>query len=177
MANKPAPLRVNHLAAIHMAQKALAMSADDAVALKLAITGQASSKDMTAQQRARYLAHLAGLQAHLPGAVPARAPLRHVPQRHASARSADDPLDARYSKARALWHALHLAGVVHTDTDAALMAYVKRQTRLEHWRFLNGYQVNAVIEALKHWLARVPQGAATPTATPATPAVSAPHEA
>jgi Protein of unknown function (DUF1018) len=46
---------------------------------------------------------------------------------------------------------------VHTNTDAALMAYVKRQTRVEHWRFLNGYQINAVIEALKAWQNRLEQ--------------------
>lgn len=145
---KAAAPRANHLAAIHMAQKALGMTKEDAAALKLTITGQASSKDMTAQQRARYLAHLASLQGRA-------APVH--PKRSAQARSVDDPQDSRWAKARALWHALHLAGAVHTDTDAALLAYVKRQTRVEHWRFLNGYQVNSVIEALKNWQARVMQ--------------------
>ena len=69
-------------------------------------------------------------------------------------RSADDYQDERWLKARALWHALAAAGVVRTNTDAALMTYVKRQTKLEHWRFLNGYQINAVIEALKNWCVR-----------------------
>ena len=44
---------------------------------------------------------------------------------------------------------------VHTDTDAALMAYVARQTKIDHWRFLNSYQITSVIEALKRWIRRV----------------------
>lgn len=150
MAKLAAP-RANHLAAIHIAHKSLGLSHDDAISLKLAITGQASSKDMTAQQRARYLAHLAGLQGLRPTVPHTSA------KRSPAARSADDPADARWLKARALWHSLAALGTVHTDTDAALMAYVKRQTRVEHWRFLNGYQVNTVIEALKNWHARVTQ--------------------
>ena len=142
--SKPAP-RQSHLAAIHMAQKALGLSADDASALKLAITGRASAADMTAAQRRQYLAHLSGLQQRT-GATK-RAPVL---------RSVDDALDARWLKARALWARLAAAGLVHTDTDAALMAYVKRQTHVDAWRFLNSYQINSVIEALKGWCARVP---------------------
>ena len=144
---KAAAPRANHLAAIHMAQKALGLTTEDAAALKLAVTGQASSKDMTAQQRARYLAHLSNLQGR---SAPA-------PKRSVAARSPDDAQDARWRKARALWHELALLGAVHVDADGALMAYVTRQTKVSAWRFLNGYQVNSVIEALKNWQARVSQ--------------------
>lgn len=148
---KPAP-RQSHLAAIHMAQKALGLSADDASALKLHVTGKASSADMSALQRKQYLAHLSGLQANAAlarGDKPA-----YTPKRDPRYRTVDDDQDERWGKARALWHVLAAAGVVHTNTDAALLAYVKRQTKLEHWRFLNSYQVNAVIEALKKWCVR-----------------------
>ena len=148
---KPIP-RQNHLAAIHLAQKALGLSADDAMALKLAVVGVASSADMSAMQRKQYLAHLSGLQERA-GLIAPRPQKRPYVQR-----SASDDHDERWGKARALWHALALAGAVHTDTDAALMAYVKRQTKLSHWRFLNSYQVNSVIEALKKWCARSAQG-------------------
>lgn len=140
--------RQNHLAAIHMAQKALGLSADDASALKLAVTGKASSADMSAAQRSQYLAHLSGLQERAGLIAPRPQKRPHVQ------RSGDDADDERWGKARALWHALAVAGVVRVDTDAALTAYVKRQTRLEHWRFLNSYQVNNVIEALKGWCMR-----------------------
>ena len=137
-----------------MAQKALGLSADDAISLKLHVTGKASAADMNDVQRQMYLAHLGGLQANAAlarGEKPAYTP---KPKRPAVQRNVDDDQDARWLKCRALWHALAAAGVVHTNTDAALMAYVKRQTKLEHWRFLNGYQVNTVIEALKKWCVR-----------------------
>jgi hypothetical protein len=73
MAKLAAP-RANHLAAIHISEKALGMSRDDAAVLKLQITGHPSSKDMTAQQRARYLAHLAGLQGPRPAPSAPRPP-------------------------------------------------------------------------------------------------------
>lgn len=142
---KPDP-RQAQLAAIHMAQKALNMSAEDASACKLAVTGKASSADMTAAQRAQYLAHLAGLQGR-----PVRPAL---PARPTTQRAGADADDERWRKARALWHALAQAGAVRANTDAALTAYVKRQTHVEAWRFLNGYQVNTVIESLKRWCVR-----------------------
>ncbi|MCM2340431.1 regulatory protein GemA [Rhodoferax sp.] len=140
--------RQSHLAAIHCAQKALGLSAEDASALKLAVTGQASSATMSATQRKAYLAHLSTLQQRA-GLIDPRPAKRPQVQR-----SVEDYQDERWGKARALWHALAANGVVHTDTDAALAAYVKRQSHMEHWRFLNGYQINAVIEALKSWCTR-----------------------
>lgn len=146
--------RKNHLAAIHIAHKALGLSKDDACALKQAVTGVASAGDMTEQQRKRYLTHLSGLQnsaALQRGEKPAYTPK----PRNDLHRSIDDDQDARWHKARALWGALAQAGHVHTNTDEALMAYVRRQTNLTHWRFLNGYQVTNLIEALKRWCLRV----------------------
>lgn len=140
--------RQSHLAAIHMAQKTLGLSAEDAVSVKLAVTGVASAADMTALQRKQYLAHLSAQQerAGLIAPRPQKRPHLH--------RTVNDDQDERWGKARALWHALAAAGVVRSNTDSALMTYVKRQTKLEHWRFLNSYQVNAVIEALKKWCVR-----------------------
>ena len=140
--------RQAHLAAIHMAQKALGLSAEDASALKLAVTGKASSADMSPLQRKQYLAHLSGLQERAGLIAPRPTKRPHVQ------RSLDDADDERWQKARALWHALAGAGVVRTNTDAALTAYVKRQTKVDAWRFLNSYQVNTVIEALKKWCDR-----------------------
>ena len=149
--SKPVP-RQNHLPAIHIAQKALGLSKDDADFLKRSVTGVASAGDMSTLQRRQYLAHLSSLQASFAqarGEKPA-----YTPKRSPLYRTVDDDQDNRWGKARALWAALGAAGVVHTDTDAALMAYVKRQTQVEHWRFLNTVQVNSVIEALKRWCRR-----------------------
>lgn len=144
--------RQDHLAAIHMAQKALGLSADDATALKLAVTGVASSAHMTALQRRQYLAHLAGLQASAAtarGQKPA-----YQPKRPALVRNVDDAGDQQWAKARAVWHALAVAGVVHTDTDAALQTYATRQTKVDAWRFMTPAQITRVIEALKKWAQR-----------------------
>ena len=145
---KPAQPK-NHLAAIHIAFKAMGISKDDACALKLAVTGQASAANMTEQQRKRLLARLAEMQADRAtqrGETPA-----YTPKRPALYRTVDDDQDARWAKARVLWAALATAGHVHHDTDAALQAWVKRQTHMEHWRFLNSHQITTVIESLKRW--------------------------
>lgn len=138
------------LAAIHIGQKALGLTKEDAQALKLAITGQASAADMTAPQLRHYLAHLSSLQAIAAGTPK---PAYTGPRRNLE-RSLDDGSDARWRKARALWSELAQAGLVHTNTNTALMAYVQRQTHVSAWRFLNSYQINCVIEALKHWCSR-----------------------
>ena len=145
--------RQAQLAAVHIAQKALGLSADDAEALKLAVTGVASAGAMTSPQRRKYLAHLSTLQARQAAArgdKPAYQPDRAMAQR-----SGDDPDDQRWHKARRLWTLLANAGHVHVNTDAALIAYAKRQTHVEHWRFLNDAQITSVIEALKRWCLRV----------------------
>lgn len=145
MATKPT--RVAHLAAIHIAEKALRLEREDAADLKLQVTGVASSGNMTASQRAHYLAHLAVLQAKAAearGETPA-----YQPKRPALVRNIDDSADAQWGKARALWHALAVAGVMHTDTDGALQSFAKRQTGVDAWRFMTQPQITQVIEALK----------------------------
>lgn len=144
--------RQAQLAAVHIAQKALGLSADDAEALKLSVTGVASAGNMTMPQRRKYLAHLSQLQASQARARGDQ-PVYDL-NRPAAQRSQADAGDGRWGKARVLWQALACNGQVRTDTDAALMAYVKRQTGLEHWRFLNNAQVNTVIESLKRWCVR-----------------------
>lgn len=150
---KPAATRQAQLAAIHMAQKALGMSADDATSVKLAVTGQASAGTMTGAQRAKYLVHLSGLQkstAQVRGEKPV-----YDTKRPAMQRSVDDQGDHRWGKARAMWADLASLGAVDHDTDDALLAYVKRQTHMDAWRFLNTFQINGVIESLKRWRGRL----------------------
>lgn len=144
--------RINDLAAIHIAQKALGMSHDDAEQLKRDVIGKASAKDMTAAERRKLLAHLSTLQAQ---AKPRPAGRQLELNRPAVQRSPDDWQDERWAKARMLWGQLAYIGHVKVDTDTALMAYVSRQTKMEHWRFCNSYQINNVIESLKRWCLRV----------------------
>lgn len=137
------------LATIHILQKECGLDKDAAEALKIAITGIASSADMSFEQRSKYIGHLKRLKA-----AKSAKPSTYTAPRPPRDRSADDEHDERWSKARVLWSLLARHGEVRVDTDRALMAYVTRQTRVEHWRFLNGHQINTVIESLKAWCAR-----------------------
>jgi phage gp16-like protein len=138
------------LSTIHILQKEVGLDHDAAEALKRAVTGVASSADMSYEQRSKYIGHLKRLKAARGGSSNSTYTARR-PERE---RSVDDHRDERWSKARALWSLLSKHGQVRSDTDGALAAYVKRQTRVEHWRFLNGHQINAVIESLKAWCGR-----------------------
>lgn len=56
---------------------------------------------------------------------------------------------------RALWISAWNLGLVEHREDVALVAFVRRQTRLEHLNWLRSPELAAkVIEALKAWMAR-----------------------
>ncbi|WP_285907982.1 regulatory protein GemA [Pseudodesulfovibrio pelocollis] len=58
---------------------------------------------------------------------------------------------------RSLWLQLHEAGLVRDPSEAAIAAYVKRQTGVESLAWLSSPQASSVIESLKQWLARADQ--------------------
>ncbi len=56
---------------------------------------------------------------------------------------------------QALWLAGYNLGVVENPDDAALLAFVKRQCKVDHDRFLtDGAEAAKAIEALKSWIGR-----------------------
>jgi hypothetical protein len=56
---------------------------------------------------------------------------------------------------QALWLAAYNLAIVDNPDDAALLAFMKRQCRVEHDRFLNdGVEAAKAIEALKSWISR-----------------------
>lgn len=65
-------------------------------------------------------------------------------------------LEGKYAgKLQALWIAAWNLGLVRKRDNAALIAFVKRQTGLDHTRFLHhGEDARKAIEALKGWTAR-----------------------
>lgn len=65
-----------------------------------------------------------------------------------------NPDRAHIGKIRALWWSLYWTGQIHKPNDEALSSFVKRQTGIEHLRFLDHRKANSVIEALKSWLER-----------------------
>jgi phage gp16-like protein len=64
---------------------------------------------------------------------------------------ADDP---QSKKIRSLWLQLHQAGKVKNPAESALVAYVKRMTKVDALEWLTIEQASTVIEALKKWLER-----------------------
>lgn len=80
--------RSTDLKRIHAMQRELGLNPDDAEAVKLEVTGVASSRDMTIEQRAKYIAHLQAQLARMgiarALARPARRPPRPTPSSDAA---------------------------------------------------------------------------------------------
>ena len=126
------------LAAIHVAKKQLGLDDDTYRAMLVRVTGKASTKDMTEAERNRVVEELRGK-----GFKPASKGLRKK-------------LEGRYAaKLQALWIAGWNLGIVRDRTDEALIAFVQRQTHVDHVRFLHDPEdAMSAIEGLKGWLAR-----------------------
>lgn len=127
------------IAAIHVAKKKLGLD-DETYRAKLAkITGKSSTKDMTEQERQKVLTVFRG-----DGFAPAEG------------KPTAAKLSGKYAKKlQALWIAGYNLGVVRDRRDTALLAFVKRQTGLDHTRFLHHPDDSrAAIETLKAWLKR-----------------------
>lgn len=130
------------IAAIHVAKKQLGLD-DDTYRSKLAlITGKRSVKDMTEKEREKVLTVFRN-EGFKPAPTARRANGRQQ-------------LTGKFSKKlQALWIAGWNLGIVRDRDDAALLAFVKRQTGIDHTRFLtNATDANRAIEALKSWLRR-----------------------
>lgn len=125
-------------AAIHVAKKQLGLD-DDTYRAKLSnITGKTSTKAMSEAERQKVLTVLRN-----EGFKPSSS----APQKGLAGKFA--------KKLQALWIAGYNLGVINDRTDAALLAFVKKQTGLDHTRFLHyADDARAAIEALKAWLKR-----------------------
>lgn len=137
-ASPAAAERKRLLARLHMAKAERGLDDDAYRDLLERETGRRSAKDVTEAQIARVLDLLTGTGVAAAGrgfGVVAAGP--YAP------------------KIKALWLSGWHLGVVRNRTDAALLAFVKRQTGLDHTRFLReGRDAARAIEALKAWLAR-----------------------
>lgn len=155
-AAKPAQPRNNGLAQIHIAKAQLGMADDTYRQVLWAVARVHSAKDLDHAGRQRVLDHFkrCGWKPAPPKHSKAggQGPLPAPPRRQDL--TAPGEFDAQWSKASALWGCLHAAGVVQDPSDAALLAYVERQTRLARWEWATTPQRTAVIESLKRWCAR-----------------------
>lgn len=127
------------IAAIHVAKKSLGLD-DDTYRAKLArITGKSSVKDMTEVERQKVLTVF-----------------RNDGFRPIEGKTQVKGLTGKYAKKlQSLWIAAYNLGVVRDRRDDALLAFVKRQTGLDHTRFLHyADDARAAIEAMKGWLKR-----------------------
>ncbi len=130
------------IAAIHVAKNQLGLD-DDTYRAKLRnITGKASTKEMSEDERQQVLTAFRN-----EGFNPASNTRRPNGRRRLSGKFA--------KKLQALWIAAYNLGIVRHRDDAALEAFVTRQTGITAERFLHHADDAAkVIEALKKWMAR-----------------------
>jgi Protein of unknown function (DUF1018) len=127
-------------ALIHTACKDLGLDEDTRRDLYERVTGKRSLTQMSAAEHERVVSEL-------------RAKGFKAVQRRASGKQ---KLTGKYAgKLQALWIAGYNLGLVKSRDDMALLSFIKRQTGIDHSRFLrDGEDAAKVIEALKAWLAR-----------------------
>lgn len=126
------------IAAIHVARKTLGLDEDTYRDALRQVTGKSSAGDMSEAERQRVLERFRQL-----GFKPASTGSRKR-------------LEGRFAgKLQALWIAAWNLGLVRDRDDRALLSFVKRQTGIDHVRFLrHGEDAAKAIEALKGWLER-----------------------
>lgn len=126
------------IAAMHVAKKHLGLDEDSYRDALRQATGKSSAADMSEAERQKALEHF-----------------REKGFKTAST-GRRKPLEGRFApKLQALWIAGWNLGLVRDRDDRALVAFVKRQTGIDHVRFLrHGQDAIKAIEALKGWLAR-----------------------
>ncbi|QDY99081.1 regulatory protein GemA [Nitratireductor mangrovi] len=126
------------LATIHVGLKQLGIAEDDARDIYERQTGKRSLREMSPRDHEAVIGELRRLGF--------RRPVKGARKR----------LQGRFArKLQALWIAGWNLGLVRNRADEALLAFVKRQTGIDHVRFLqNAHDGARAIEALKGWLAR-----------------------
>lgn len=123
------------LAKLHIARKELRLSEADYRAALARATGKTSAAALDDGEREKALAEFRRLG------------WKGKPTRN----SVDRP---HVGKIVALWRAAAQDGAIRDGSDAALRAFVERQTGVGAPQFLNPKQANAVIEAIKAMRAR-----------------------
>lgn len=136
--------RTHLIRLIHVARRDIHMADDTYRALVAQLAdGKTSSADCTVPELERIIDHLkkAGFKVRKPKAAK-------------PAESRALATDAESRKLRAVWLLLHQIGATHSNTEAALAAYVKRMTGVDDLRFTRPGDKYRAIEGLKAWAAR-----------------------
>jgi phage gp16-like protein len=127
---------------IQVAIRKLGLREDEYRALYEGQTGKRSLRDMTGREMGRILDAMVKLGFQKDGSAPARA---------GSVTLCDDP---QPRKIRSLWLRLRDMDVLRNPSEQALLAYVKRLTRVDRMEWLDRRQLSFVIETLKSWVNR-----------------------
>ncbi|PIT69704.1 regulatory protein GemA [Bartonella tribocorum] len=122
------------LAAIHMGKRALGLDDETYRALLFRLTGKQSAKDLDFSEQRLVMQEMRAYGGGVNGKL----------------------LRGKYAKKlQALWISGWNLGIIRDRCDRALLAFVKRQTGIDHIRFLRDSDDAAkAIEALKSWLQR-----------------------
>lgn len=131
-------IRKRELGLIHLAKAQLGLSREDYAHVLREVTGQTSAADLDAAGREKLLKHF-----KTKGFV--LKPTGKAMQTRTLAQ------DAQSRKVRAMWLMLHTLGQVQDPSEAALLAFVKRMTKVDALQWAKHH---AVIEALKAWAMR-----------------------
>lgn len=135
--------RNNQLAQIHIARAELGLDDDTYRSIiRMMSNGRTdSSAELDYAERRKLLEHFE-----------ARG-WKNKPAKNAKTR----PLatDDQSKMIRGLWIELFNLGAIANSSEAALAAFVKRQTGVNALQWLNSYQASQVIESLKKWVIRV----------------------
>lgn len=130
-------IREREIRLIHVAKRELQLEDDTYRAMLWAVARVKSAKDLDFTGRKKVLDHMKA---------------RGFKVKSAPANK--NAADAQYRKIRALWTDLHASGKVRHNTDQAVRSYIERMTGVADFQFLNGFQINTVIEGLKRWIDR-----------------------
>ncbi len=132
--------RKKELALIHMAKSDLRMSREDYEFVLHEVTGKTSAALLNERERARLIKHLKTKGFKIKSG--------------SSATKFKAQLGHEGLKILALWNMLHELGAVQNPSEDALHAYIKRITKVDAPKWVNGAQVETVIETLKKWSMR-----------------------
>ncbi|WP_375618755.1 regulatory protein GemA [Bartonella sp. AC134YNZD] len=122
------------LTTIHMGKRALGLDDETYRALLFRLTGKQSARDLNFSEQ-RLVVH---------------------EMKACGFKPKGKQLEGKYAKKlQALWIAGWNLGIIRDRSDKALLSFVKRQTGIDHIRFLrDGDDASKAIEALKGWLQR-----------------------
>ncbi|WP_238913777.1 gp16 family protein [Achromobacter insolitus] len=133
--------RASLIKLLHVARRSLGMDEDAYRQALVAATGKASASAMTLAELEKALSHFK------------RCGFVVVPAQKAGRRPRADSDQARLI--RHLWLSLHGAGAVRDPSEAALAAWVKRETGVDAVQWLDIRQAGNCIEKLKNWIGRL----------------------